>query len=261
MGFIDDYSPGSPLKKDIRAAFAEFCATTLFVFCGCCSVVNDPTDTTAIALTFGFAIVVLVQVFGPESGGHINPAVTYFMLITKNIQVRRGLLYIAGQLLGSIIGAALLRASVGTRFSNGLGANDLQEGWAAGEAFLLEIVLSFLLVFTVFHLAIRRKHYPSALNPLVVGYMVVVAHLTSMRLDGTSINPARSFGPAVVQNWWSYHWLFWFGPLTGATLAPIILYAIYGTLQPLPPPRSSQKGGGGGGDDVELARNDEAGNQ
>lgn len=218
----------------IRVFVAEFVATLLFVFIGCGSVVDvntgTLTDTVNISFAFGLAIAVLVSCVNDISGGHINPAVTYALVITGNLPVKTGLVYFCAQMLGAITGAALLRGAVGTKFSGGTGLNNVTH-ISAGEGLVIEAVLTFLLVFTVFNVAIR-KAAAAHIAPLIIGFAVLVAHLSSVTLTGTGINPARSFGPALIQGIFDNHWIYWIGPWIGASIAPGVYFLLYGTVKP-----------------------------
>lgn len=222
-------------KQLARCMVAEFVATTLFVFVGCGSVVDVHTDTVTdtvnISFAFGLAISVLVSCVNDISGGHINPAVTYSLMITGNISPKFGLGYITAQMLGGILGAGLLRGAVGVTFKEGLGVTHLAKGINPVHGIVIEAVLTFILVFTVYNVAIR-KAAAAHIAPLILGFAVLIAHLASVSITGTGINPARSFGPALIQNQWKDHYVYWIGPIIGATMAPMVYYLLYGTVRP-----------------------------
>jgi len=199
----------------------------LFLYIGCSSVVGTfnpvsggaKAQITDISLAFGLTIAVLVHTVGHISGGHLNPAVTLALVISRKMKWFTGLLYIAFQCLGAIVGSALTYISTNdvSEACNGVPATMNQ-----GQAFLREIVLTFLLVFVVFG-TIDPKRDRRSPGPLSIGFAVVVAHLASVTSTGTGINPARSLGPAVVQGsgCWDGHWVFWLGPLFGGLLAGV----------------------------------------
>lgn len=151
---------------------------------------------------------------------HLNPAVTTALVLARKMKWFTGILYIGAQCLGSIIGAALTYASTKdvSEACNGVPKNN-----SAGEAFLREFILTFLLVFVVFG-TIDPKRDRRSPGPLSIGLAVAVAHLASVTNTGTGINPARSLGPAVITGYgcWDNHWVFWIGPLMGGAFAGIV---------------------------------------
>ncbi len=224
-----------------RAVAAEFIATGLFVFLGTASVVvvvAMQVDTGAkiltIALAHGLAIAVLVAAIARISGGHINPAVTFAAAITGKMKVSTAILYVGGQLIAAILASLLLKGIIAGPFEAGLGAHGLnslgilddQVGNGAGAGLLLEAVLTFALVFVVFATAIDKKGL-THLAPMAIGLIVLVDHLIGIPLTGASMNPARSFGPAIVANIWTDHWIYWLGPLIGAGVAALVYEFVF----------------------------------
>lgn len=229
----EDFGP-----KTWRAVLAEFIATLLFVFVGAGSVVavvgvlgsnpgfqGDPAALAAIALAHGLAIALLVAGTARISGGHINPAVTFGAVITGRMKISTGVLYVAAQLAGAVVGALLLEAAVLGDFEGNLGAQslnlDVLDGKGAGV--LVEAVLTFVLVFTVFATAIDPRGMAN-LAPIAIGLAVLADHFVGVPLTGASMNPARSFGPALVADFWDDHWVYWVGPLAGGGLAAVVYY-------------------------------------
>ena len=220
--------------EDARSAAAEFIATLLFVFLGAGTVVvtaslgtGELTVTRLIAIAFahGLAIALLVSATGAISGGHINPVVTVAALVTGKIGVPRAFVYIFAQLGGAIVGALLIMAVVPNDGGN-LGAHSLASDVTVGAGLLTEIILTFALVFVVFATAIDPRG-KAAIAPMAIGLMVLVGHLFAVPLTGASMNPARSFGPALVGNDWADHWIYWVGPISGALLAAITYQYVY----------------------------------
>ena len=225
-------------EKTWQAVFAELIATLLFVFLGAGTVVvvtgviganpgfrGDPAALVAIALAHGLAIVLLVAGTAKLSGGHINPAVTFGAVITGRMKLSTGMLYVVAQLVGAVIGALLLEAAVAGEFEGNLGAHgpvsEVLDGDGAGV--LVEAVLTFVLVFTVFATAMDPRGRAN-LAPIAIGLAVLVDHLAGVPLTGASMNPARSFGPALVADFWDDHWVYWLGPLIGGGLAALVYY-------------------------------------
>ncbi len=236
--------------KTWRAVAAEFIATGLFVFLGTGSVVvalnvlngkvNDPSFIISVAMAHGLAIALLVAATARISGGHINPAVTFAAAMTGKIKVSTAVLYIGAQLVAAILGSLLLKAVIAGPAEFNLGAHSInvfntelgagivedQVGNGAGAGLLIEAVLTFALVFVVFATAIDRKGL-THLAPIAIGFVVLVDHLVGIPLTGASMNPARSFGPAVVANFWDDHWIYWLGPLIGAAVAALIYEFVF----------------------------------
>ena len=218
-----------------RAIFAEFIATLLFVFVGAGAVVASgsltggeltPARLGVIAAGHGLAIALLVCVTAKISGGHINPAVTFAAVLTRKISVAKGSTYVAAQLVGAVIGALLLAAVVPNEMESHLGAHTLAPGVTLGMGVLMEIILTFVLVFVVFAAAFDPKGAGN-LAPMAIGLAVLVDHLVGVPFTGASMNPARSFGPAVVSGVWIGHWVNWVGPLVGGAMAGVIYQLVF----------------------------------
>ena len=250
------FQPADFTLKTWRAVAAEFIATGLFVFLGTGAVVvakasiigvgGDPSGipgpgfVIAVALAHGLAIALLVAATAKISGGHINPAVSFAAAMTGKMKVSTAGLYIAGQLIAAVLGSMLLKAVIAGPMEQGLGVHGLnvfipneqlgvlddQIGNGAGAGLLVEIVLTFVLVFVVFATAIDPKGL-AHIAPAAIGLAVLVDHLVGIPLTGASMNPARSFGPAVVANVWDDHWIYWLGPLIGAALAALIYEFVF----------------------------------
>jgi len=230
--------PVSPL-----ACLAEFTAMALFVVIGCGSAMGingsrsgsdtstDPGWVLLVALTFGLTITALAYATGHLSGGHINCAVTFGLVLAGKCGVAQGLANLAAQLLGSVVGACILCLIFPEAMdqTGGLGSNGLADGWAWHNALVGELVSTFLLMTAVLQTACSHKSAANrAQAPLAIGLAVFAAHAVLLPVDGCSINPTRSFGPALVAQLryggepsspFKYMWIFWLGPLLGAALA------------------------------------------
>ncbi|MEX0801534.1 MAG: MIP family channel protein [Dehalococcoidia bacterium] len=230
----EDFGP-----KVWRAVLAELIGTMLFVFVGAGSVVvivnvigaspgSDPAALTAVALAHGLAIAVVVAGTAKISGGHVNPAVTFGAVITGRMKLSTGVLYVGGQLAGAVIGALLVEAAVVSEFEGNLGAHSINLEVLDGEsaAVMVEAVLTFVLVFTVFATAMDPKGMAN-LAPIAIGLAILVDHFVGVPLTGASMNPARSFGPALVADFWDDHWVYWLGPLIGGGLAALAYYLTF----------------------------------
>ena len=217
--------------EEMKKYLAEAVGTMLLVVFGCGVAVatgctgNDGIVATALA--FGLVIVALAYSIGNVSGCHVNPAVSLAMLINKKITVREFLGYVIGQVIGAIVGAAVVGLLFGS-FTN-LGGNAVQSDVVAayGEGGgLAEIVLSFAFVLAI--LGVTSKTENKAVTGVVIGLSLTLVHLLGIRLTGTSVNPARSLGPALLQmiggdfTAISQIWIFIVGPLAGAALAAVL---------------------------------------
>ena len=234
----------------LKAAAAELIATMLFLMVTIGSIAAAVSSGTpllpTVALTFGFSIGLLVAGIGGISGGHINPAVTFAMMITGNVTVVRGLMYIVAQLIGACIGVLILRAFLvddllATIPGAGGDAIDTAVVSQAWHGMLLEAMGTFVLVWTVFAVAVNPKLGSGNVAPLYIGLSIAVVHFFLIPLTGCGINPARSFGPALflpategdIPGRFDDHWIYWIGPLLGAATAALTYYLLY-----LMPPRS-----------------------
>lgn len=213
-----------------RTTFAEFIATLLFVFLGAGSVIITGTLTggeltatrlVIIALADGLAISLLVFATAHISGGHLNPAVTFAAMLTNRISAARGLMFIVAQVVGAVVGVLLLLATIPDAANTNLGAHSLGPGVSIGMALLMEIVLTFVLVFVVFATAVDPGGMGN-LAPIAIGLAVLVDHLVAVPITGASMNPARSFGPALVAGEWANHWVYWVAPLLGGAIAGFV---------------------------------------
>ncbi|XAR72689.1 hypothetical protein NMG60_11019416 [Bertholletia excelsa] len=218
-----------------RAVIAEFIATLLFLYVTVATVIGHKKQTGAcdgvgllgIAWSFGGMIFVLVYCTAGISGGHINPAVTFGLFLARKVSLIRALAYMVAQCLGAICGVGLVKAFMRHYYNSlGGGANSVSHGYNKGTALGAEIIGTFVLVYTVFSAtdpkrSARDSHVP-VLAPLPIGFAVFMVHLATIPITGTGINPARSFGAAVIYNnrkVWDDHWIFWVGPFVGALAA------------------------------------------
>ncbi|MFE0172185.1 MIP family channel protein [Streptomyces sp. NPDC059002] len=216
----------------MRAVVAEFLGTLLLVFFAVGSAVlgAEYIGTLGIALAFGFTLLALAYALGPISGCHVNPAVTLGMLCARRIDIRTAATYWIAQLAGGIAGAALLfllaKQVPGLKTSGAFGSNGYDDrsavGINLGGAFLAEVVLTFLLVFVV--LGVTHRVAVTGFDGLPIGIALAVIHLVGIPLTGTSVNPARSLGPALFAGGaaLSQLWLFLVAPLVGGVVAALV---------------------------------------
>ncbi|XP_073139602.1 aquaporin TIP2-1-like [Henckelia pumila] len=227
--FDDSFSFGS-----LKAYIAEFISTLLFVFAGVGSAIAyakltstdtalDPAGLVAVAISHGFALFVAVAIGANISGGHVNPAVTFGLAVGGHITLLTGLFYWIAQLLGSIIACFLLQFVTG-----GLAIPIHAASVGAFQALVMEIIITFALVYTVYATAADpKKGSLGTIAPIAIGFIVGANILAAGPFSGGSMNPARSFGPAVVSGNFSDNWIYWIGPLLGGGLAGIVYTYVF----------------------------------
>eukprot|EP00933_Yihiella_yeosuensis_P063194 TRINITY_DN662_c0_g1_i4.p1 TRINITY_DN662_c0_g1~~TRINITY_DN662_c0_g1_i4.p1 ORF type:complete len:586 (-),score=123.38 TRINITY_DN662_c0_g1_i4:443-2092(-) len=247
--FLDRKEEEHAAPASLNSALSEFIAMTLFVIVGCGSAMGvkskqpEDDDSTIpswvalIALVFGCAIVSLAYATGGRSGGHINCAVTLGLVLTGGCSLLQGVANFIAQMLGSIAGAAILCAMYPEAMdqTGGLGSNGVGEGWKLHNAVIAEIMGTLVLVYVVLQTALSPNSTCNRSQAAIaIGFSVVLAHLSLIPIDGCSINPTRSFGPAVmaqVRNpdgpYFRDMWIFWLGPVGGAVFAA----ALYNLLK------------------------------
>ena len=205
--------------KDMKKYVAEFIGTFVLVFfaCGVAGQTGGALGVTSAA--FGLVIVAMAYSIGNISGCHINPAVSLAMLISKRMSTRDFVGYLVAQFLGGIVGALLLWAILGN--NEALGQNGLYEGKIL-VSLIVEILLTFVFVLTI--LGVTSKAENSSVAGLVIGLALVLVHIFGIHFTGTSVNPARSLGPALFAGGeaLSCVWVFFVGPLVGGALAAVV---------------------------------------
>jgi aquaporin Z len=223
----------------MKKLLAELIGTFSLVLFGCGAAVVSGISThgpagiglLGIAFAFGFAVVVKAYAIGGITGCHINPAITIAMLVAGKIKPRESVNYIIGQFAGATLGAAvlylILQGSPGFQMGEwALGSN----GWGKGylgeynmtSAFLTEVIMTFLFLFVIF--STTSKWGNSSMAGLAIGVTLILIHLVAIPITGTSVNPARSFGPAIFAQGkaLSQLWLFVVAPILGAVLAAFV---------------------------------------
>ncbi|KAJ7972332.1 Aquaporin TIP1 [Quillaja saponaria] len=226
----DAYHPNT-----LKQGLAEFISTLIFVFAGTGSgmafnkLTNDgattPAGLVSASLAHAFALFVAVSISANISGGHVNPAVTFGAFIGGNITLLNGIVYWIAQLLGSVVACLLLKFVTGGLHTP---AFVLSSGVGVWEGVVFEIVMTFGLVYTVYATALDpKKGSLGTIAPIAIGFIVGANILAGGAFDGASMNPAVSFGPAVLSWSWENHWIYWVGPLIGAGLAGAIYELIF----------------------------------
>jgi MIP family channel proteins len=203
----------------VRRAGAEGLAAFALVFAGCGAVVTDARyggslGAVGIGLVFGLVIMAMVYATGHLSGAHINPAVTVAFTLSRHFPARDAAAYVAAQLAGATA-AALLLLAVWPDQPGGLGATVPSVG--AGSAFVYELVLTAFLMFVIMAVATDTRAVGAA-AAIAIGGTVALGSLSGGAVTGASMNPARSFGPALAAGQWQDFWLYVLGPLVGAAI-------------------------------------------
>jgi len=223
----------------IKKYVAEMIGTFVLVFVACGVAVWSNVDIVATALSFGLVIVAMAYSIGNISGCHINPAVSLAMFIRKELTLKDFLFYVLAQVIGATLGALVLGLVLRADFAT-LGGNTiqplLQANVVTGEldaqsyiwAFVIELVLTFIFVIAIIGVT-DKKHHEGHQAGLVIGGALTLVHLLGLGFTGTSVNPARSFGPAVIQailgqdtTSLSQLWIWILAPLAGGALAAVV---------------------------------------
>jgi aquaporin Z len=219
-----------------QKATAEFLGTLWLVLGGCGSAVlaaafpNVGIGLLGVSFAFGLTVLTMAYAVGHVSGGHFNPAVTIGLCTGRRFLAKDVLPYIVAQVAGAIAGAGILYliASGKTGFdasagfaSNGYGANS-PGGYSLVAALITEVVMTFFFLIVI--LGATDKRAPQGLAPLAIGMALTLIHLVSIPVTNTSVNPARSTGPALFAGGWAIRelWLFWVAPIAGAAIAGAI---------------------------------------
>ena len=236
----------------LRRGFAEFVGTFTLVFIGAGSSLTfgklfatafaaggalqiTGLGLVAVALAHGLAIAVMVSAVGHISGGHFNPAITFGFLITRRLAPILALVYWLAQLAAAVAAAGLLHWFFNSTERNAvsLGAPGLGGGVSQWQGFVIEIVLTFFLVWVVFATAADPGGTFKSIAGLAIGLTITIDILMGGPLTGAAMNPARAFGPELVQNHWTKAWIWYAGPAVGGALAAAAYEWLY--LRPLRP--------------------------
>jgi len=217
-----------------RKYLAELLGTFVLVFMGCGSAIFLGCDTMgghlAVALAFGLSIVAMAYVVGNVSGCHVNPAVSLAMLLTKKLSFSDFIGYVIAQISGAIAGAGLLKLMLSfglTDLTGGLGTNGIAGAGGVAGALIIEIVLTFIFVTTI--LGVTSDKNKGSVAGIVIGLTLTFVHIVGIPLTGTSVNPARSIGPAIFagQAALTDLWVFIVAPLVGAALAAVVYQFLF----------------------------------
>jgi aquaporin Z len=234
-----------------RRAVAEFLGTFVLVFGGVGSAViaGDKIGNLGVAFAFGLSLLAMAYAIGPVSGCHINPAVTTGLLLSKRIAIDEAIRYWIAQVLGAIFAGLVLLIVIKAKqggydlSEEGFGANGYGDhspgGFPLGAALIVEVVLTWFLVFTV--LAATDRIADVAFAGIPIGLVLTLIHLVGIPVTNLSVNPARSIGPAVFVGGWALAqlWLFIVAPLLGAGLASVTHKLLFEGVAPVEPEASA----------------------
>ena len=234
-----DVAADRPTDALLRAA-AEFVGTFAFVFIGVGAIAGGAlagdTSLLPVALAHGLAIAIMVSAVGHISGGHFNPAITLAFLVTRRLSLLVGALYLVAQFAAAAAAVLMIKwlfpgtSAEGTRY----GAPAIDPGISAGEALVFEALLTFFLVWVVFATAADIRGTFKAIAGLAIGLTITVDILVAGPLTGAMMNPARAFGPQIVDTNFDDFWVWYAGPILGGAIAGLLYELLY--LRPLRPP-------------------------
>lgn len=206
----------------MKKYFAEMVGTMVLVLMGCGTAVSlacgvNTASVVGTSLAFGLSVVAMAYAIGGISGCHINPAITFGVWLSKRMSGKDALMYVIFQIIGAFIGAGILYALAP---ESGLGANSIQTGISTTAAVVAEVVFTFVFVLVVLGTTDEKKGAGN-LAGLAIGLTLVLVHLVCIHYTGTSVNPARSIGPAVLAGGQAMTdlWIFIVAPLVGAALS------------------------------------------
>ncbi|MDD7319001.1 MAG: MIP family channel protein [Prevotella sp.] len=218
----------------MKKYLAEAIGTMVLVLMGCGAAVSlgctnsDPETVVGTAMAFGLSVVAMAYTIGGISGCHINPAITLGVFLSGRMNGKDAAMYILFQVIGGVAGAAILYALTSSSGLVGTGANDLQASGAGTipvlGGLLAEIFFTFVFVLVVLGATAKTNGATNNFAGLAIGLSLVLVHLCCIRYTGTSVNPARSIGPALFQGGTALTnlWIFIVGPLVGGAIAALV---------------------------------------
>ncbi|KAK6634091.1 hypothetical protein RUM44_004699 [Polyplax serrata] len=239
----------SLIKTMLRNFFSELIGTAILVFLGCLGVgkgLGQKSDETGVVLSFAMAVFVAIQVTCHNSGGHVNPAVTILSLFFKKLDIAMAAVYIVGQILGGIIGFGFLKAitPADKLHANGFEQHGLCSTVPNPDISVVQALLSEFLLTSILLLVVcsawdpRNAHHDSM--SVKFGFSIYSLAYAGGAYSGCSMNPARSFAPAIWNQTWTHHWIYWVGPIFSGIFCGFVYTIFFCPKAPVHFP-SSQK--------------------
>ena len=220
----------------------EFIGTAFFVFMASGSVVipaaymqegssATPSSYLVTAFIQGFSLMAVVFTFADISGSHFNPAITLTFMFLGSFAVLLGLAYIVCQLAGAVVGAYIFRGTMDRYLLGHAGATlpNLDVGINQWQAYVIEVVITSMLLFVVVSTSFNLKNGLPSVRPLPIGFSVVAGVLFAGPLTGASMNPVRSLGPAIVASAWRSHYVYWLAALTSSVFVGTLYRFLFQT--------------------------------
>lgn len=228
------------VKKTLLTGFSEVLGSAILVFVGCMGCVSSlgvVPSHLQVALTFGLAVMVVVQSFGHISQAHVNPAITVGSIVLGKKTISEGAVYLVSQLSGAVIGYGMLKmvtpanrlTSGGPEDTDTFCVNILNADLSVMQGLLLEGISTGILMLVACAVWDSRNENNTDSVPIRFGLTVCALALAFGPYTSCSMNPARSFAPALWNNQWSHHWVYWFGPIGGALLSSFIYKLTFGS--------------------------------
>jgi aquaporin TIP len=215
----------------LRRSIAEVVGTFTLIFIGGGAGIAAGNDLVAVALANGLAIGIMVSNLGHISGGHFNPAITLGFVVTRRITPMLAVAYWIAQFGGALLAALILRFLFHSPAIRG--AVPHVAGISDGRGLVIEIILTFFLVGTVFATAVDPRGAFKSIAGLSIGLMITIDVFMGGPFTGAAMNPARAFGPELAANWWPSAWVYYVGPAIGGVIAALAYEYLY--LRPLAP--------------------------
>ncbi|KAM9426525.1 aquaporin-8-like [Pholidichthys leucotaenia] len=224
--------PPNKYERLYQPCLAEIVGTMFFVFIGCVSVIENVPAAGRLqpALVHGLAVAVLVAIMDNISGSHFNPSFTIAIYLCGSMEAILVVPYLASQLIGGVLGAGMAKIMTPPeRYKNTTGAafGILKSDGQLLRAVFGEVAMTCLVGMVVL-LAKVNKKTKTPLAPFLAGCTVIINVLVGGDISGTCLNPARAFGPAVMTNYWTYHWVYWVGPIGGGLVSAVLVRLILG---------------------------------
>jgi len=219
-------------KKYWRAWLAEFVGTYLFVFVETGAIMSTGNNILAVTLAVAFTILALNYTLQELSGAYFNPMITLAAVLVREISVWRGVMYVLAEMVGAAVAVVTIYSLIPHELAQSVAFEDVctnLHGITRAQGVFMEMFITFALVFVVLMVDItpyRKQAKPFA--PLIIASILIGAFFFAYPYTGASLNPARSFGPALVINCWNNHWIYWIGPLLGSLLA-VLFFKVFET--------------------------------